>query len=77
MPVPSNISQETVEVHRAEIAKCALQKEGWFNEHNEYKYEKAENEIKKKQLSAQIEQQMLNQHNSCKQEAEGKKIERN
>lgn len=56
------------------MAKCALQKEGWFNEHGEYKYEKAESEIKKKQLNNQIEQQMLNQHAQCKQEAESKCI---
>ena len=37
VPVPTNISQETVEIHRAEVAKCALQKEGWFSEHGEYK----------------------------------------
>ena len=70
--MPTNISQETVEVHRAEVAKCALQKEGWFSEHGEYKYEKAENEIKKKQLNPTVEQQMLTQHQQCKQEAESK-----
>jgi len=76
VPLPSgdvaNLTQEAVEVHRAEVAKCALQKEGWFSEHGEYKYEKAESEIKKKQLNQQVEQQMLNQHAQCKQEAENK-----
>uniref|UniRef100_A0AAN0LPK9 Odorant-binding n=1 Tax=Polyphagotarsonemus latus TaxID=1204166 RepID=A0AAN0LPK9_9ACAR len=72
VPVPKNITQQSVEVHRAEVAKCALQKEGWFNEHGEYKYEKAESEIKKKQLASQVEQQMLTQHSQCKQEAETK-----
>ena len=36
------------------------------------RYEKAENEIKKKQLNAQVEQAMLQQHAQCKAEAESK-----
>lgn len=37
-----------------------------------FRYEKAENEIKKKQLNAQVEQAMLQQHAQCKSEAESK-----
>lgn len=37
-----------------------------------FRYEKAENEIKKKQLNPQVEQAMLQQHAQCKAEAESK-----
>ena len=37
-----------------------------------FRYEKAENEIKKKQLNPQVEQAMLQQHSQCKLEAESK-----
>lgn len=72
IPLPSNITQQSVEIHRAEVAKCALQREGWFNEHGEYKYEKADGEIRKKQLNSAIEQQILTQHTQCQQEAQDK-----
>jgi len=72
IPLPENITQSTVEAHRAEVAKCALQREGWFTEHGDYKYEKAESEIKKKRLDAGVQQKILAQHQSCKQEATSK-----
>lgn len=72
IPVPKNITQQSIEVHRAEVAKCALQLEGWFNEHGQYKYEKAEVEIRKKKLDAAIEQQVLAQHTECQQESRTK-----
>jgi hypothetical protein len=72
IPVPKNITQQSIEVHRAEVAKCALQLEGWFNEHGQYKYEKAEVEIRKKKLEAAIQQQVLAQHAECQQEARNK-----
>lgn len=72
IPVPKNITQQSIEVHRAEVAKCALQLEGWFNEHGQYKYEKADGEIRKKQLESTIQQQILSQHAECQQEAKTK-----
>lgn len=72
IPLPSNITQQSVEIHRAEVAKCALQREGWFNEHGEYKYEKADSEIRKKQMTPAIEQRILTQHTQCQKEAQSK-----
>ncbi|RWS22631.1 hypothetical protein B4U80_07214, partial [Leptotrombidium deliense] len=71
-PVPQNITQESVEVHREQVAACALQMEGWFNDKGLYKYDKAESEIKAKRLSKEIEERILSYHKQCKEEAEEK-----
>ncbi|CAG2109788.1 unnamed protein product [Medioppia subpectinata] len=71
-PLPQNITRDTVELHREQIAACALQSEGWFTANNAYDFGKAETEIKNKQLTKQIEDQVLGYHKQCKEEAEEK-----
>ena len=71
-PLPQNITRETVETHREQIAACALQSEGWFTAGGGYDFKKAENEIKNKRLNKQIEDQVLSYHKQCKEEAEQK-----
>lgn len=55
VPLPSNITQESVEKHRHDVAKCALEKENWFNQNGQYRYEKAETEIRNKRLNGNVE----------------------
>ncbi|XP_054153082.1 bromodomain-containing protein DDB_G0280777-like [Oppia nitens] len=71
-PLPPNITRETVELHREQIAACALQSEGWFLSNGGYDFGKAENEIKNKKLTKQIENQVIGYHKQCKEEAEEK-----
>jgi hypothetical protein len=71
-PLPANITRETVELHREQIAACALQSEGWFTSAGAYDFLKAENEIKNKKLDKQIETQVLNYHKQCRTESEEK-----
>lgn len=71
-PLPGNITRETVETHREQIAACALQSEGWFTTGGKYDFNKAESEIKNKRLSKQIEDQVLSYHKQCKEESEEK-----
>ncbi|XP_015786166.1 uncharacterized protein LOC107363453 [Tetranychus urticae] len=68
--LPENITQESVEKHRTEVAKCALNAENWFAEDGSYRYDKAESEIKNKKLQPEIEPQIVNQHSECRKEAE-------
>ncbi|XP_053200296.1 uncharacterized protein LOC128385454 [Panonychus citri] len=68
--LPENITQESVEKHRTEVARCALNAENWFTADGKYRYEKAETEIKNKKLTPDVEPQVLRQHNECKKEAE-------
>lgn len=68
-PIPTNLTRENVEAHREQIATCALKIEGWFDEQSNYKYEKAESEIRAKKLEPQIEIQVLKFHVACKSEA--------
>ena len=67
--LPSNITRESVELHREQIAACALQSEGWFTTNGGYDFNKAENEIKNKRLNRNIEDQVLSYHKQCKDEA--------
>jgi len=69
VPIPNNITRETVELHREQIAACALQMEGWFTDDGNYRFEKAESEIKNKKLDSKIEEQVLGYHGQCKEEA--------
>ncbi|XP_015782945.1 uncharacterized protein LOC107360741 [Tetranychus urticae] len=69
--LPENMTQETVEKHRTEVARCALNAENWFTEDGKYRYDKAESEIKAKKLSQEVEPQILRQHGECRKEAEG------
>ena len=71
-PLPGNITRETVELHREQIAACALQSEGWFTTDGKYDFTKAETEIKNKRLTKQIEDQVLSYHKQCKEESEEK-----
>jgi len=71
-PLPANITRLTVELHREQIAACALQNEGWFTKQGGYDFNKAENEIKNKKLDKKIEESVLGYHNQCKKEAEDK-----
>lgn len=70
--LPTNITRETVELHREQIAACALQSEGWFTKEGSYDFNKAETEIKNKKLTKEIEEQVLTFHKQCKSEAEEK-----
>ncbi|XP_074597674.1 uncharacterized protein LOC141852541 [Brevipalpus obovatus] len=70
IPLPTNITQESVEKHRTDVAKCALAKEDWFDQNGQYRYEKAESEIKGKKLDQNIQSQIIAQHTQCRREAE-------
>lgn len=71
-PIPTNLTRENVETHREQIATCALKVEGWFDDQGNYKYDKAEAEIRAKKLEGQIELQVLKFHVACKAEAQNK-----
>lgn len=71
-PLPGNITRESVEQHREQIAACALRAEGWFNSAGGYDYGKAEKEIKNKRLQKDLELQVLSYHAQCKAESEEK-----
>lgn len=71
-PIPTNLTRENVESHREQIATCALRVEGWFDDQGNYKYDKAEAEIKGKKLDGSIEIQVLKFHVACKEEASKK-----
>lgn len=71
-PIPTNLTRENVEAHREQIATCALKVEGWFNDLGDYKYDKAESEIRSKKLESAIEVQVLKFHLACKDEARKK-----
>lgn len=71
-PLPTNITRESVEAHREQIAACALRAEGWFTGAGGYDFGKAEKEIKNKHLSRDLESQVLSYHAQCKTESEEK-----
>jgi hypothetical protein len=71
-PIPSNLTRENVEAHREQIATCALKVEGWFDDQGQYRYDKAETEIRGKRLDQAIESQVLKFHVACKDEASKK-----
>lgn len=71
-PLPVNITRESVEQHREQIAACALRSEGWFTASGGYDFGKAEKEIKNKRLQHDLESQVLNYHSQCKVESEEK-----
>lgn len=71
-PIPTNLTRENVETHREQIATCALKVEGWFDDQGNYKYDKAESEIRGKKLESNIELQVLKFHVACKDEASKK-----
>lgn len=63
------LSAAAVEKHRIKLGECALNKEDWFNADKTYKYDKAEEELKKKDVEASIKTKVLDQHKQCKQQA--------
>lgn len=71
-PLPANITRESVEQHREQIAGCALRSEGWFTPNGGYDFSKAEKEIRNKHLQADLENQVLNYHGQCRVESEEK-----
>lgn len=71
-PLPANITRESVEHHREQIAACALRAEGWFTTKGGYDYTKAEKEIKNKRMQKPLEEQVLSYHSQCKAESEEK-----
>lgn len=71
-PIPKNITRESVESHREQVAACALQMEGWFDGKGLYRFDKAESEIKAKKLAGDIEVKVLGYHKQCRSEAEDK-----
>jgi len=64
-----NLNAAAVEKHRILLGECALNKEDWFNADKTYKYDKAEDELKKKDVEASIKSKILEQHAQCKQQA--------
>lgn len=66
---PDQLTPEIVEKHRIKLGECALNKEDWFNADKTYKYDKAEEELKKKDVEAPIKSKILEQHDSCKKQA--------
>ncbi|RWS02013.1 hypothetical protein B4U79_03099 [Dinothrombium tinctorium] len=72
VPLPKNVTRESVAQHQREVAVCALNAENWFNEEGKYRYEKAERQIKSKKLEKEIETKILFHHNKCKREAQEK-----
>jgi len=72
VPIPQNITRESIELHREQVAACALQMEGWFAEEGTYRFEKAQVEIKNKKLEPVIEQQVISYHQQCRDEAESR-----
>lgn len=69
---PEQLNAEAVEKHRIKLGECALNKEDWFNADKTYKYDKAEEELKKKDVEAAIKTKILEQHKECKKQALGK-----
>lgn len=63
------LNAEAVEKHRIKLGECALNKEDWFNADKTYKYDKAEDELKKKDVEAVIKTKILEQHQQCKSQA--------
>lgn len=63
------LNAEAVEKHRIKLGECALNKEAWFNADKTYKYDKAEEELKKKDVEAPIKTKVLEQHDQCKKQA--------
>ncbi|CAG2167127.1 unnamed protein product [Oppiella nova] len=68
-PIPANLTQETIESHQKAIAECALRTEKWFTAKGNYRYSKAENEIKAKKLPKDVESALLAHHKNCESEA--------
>lgn len=66
---PDQLNAEAVEKHRIKLGECALNKEDWFNADKTYKYAKAEEELKKKDVEAGIKTKILEQHQQCKTQA--------
>jgi len=71
-PIPKNLTESTIETHQKQIAECALKKENWFSKSGTYRFPKAEQEIKRKGLTKEIEASLIKQHNKCKGESETK-----
>ncbi|XP_015791022.1 uncharacterized protein LOC107367785 [Tetranychus urticae] len=71
IPLPENVTQESIEKHRTEVAICALNAENWFSADMKYRYDKAESEIRAKKLVSDVEPLVLRQHGECRKEAEG------
>ncbi|KAG9509142.1 hypothetical protein GZH46_02349 [Fragariocoptes setiger] len=63
------LNAEMVEKHRIKLGECALKKEDWFNADNTYKYDKAENELKRKDVEASIKSKLLEHHEMCRKQA--------
>lgn len=63
------LNAAAVEKHRIKLGECALNKEDWFNADKTYKYDKAEEELNKKDVEASIKTKVLEQHKQCKQQA--------
>lgn len=66
---PDQLTPEAIEKHRIKLGECALNKEDWFNADKTYKYEKAEEELKKKDVEAGIKAKIMDQHKQCKTQA--------
>lgn len=66
---PDQLNAEVVEKHRIKLGECALNKENWFDADKTYKYDKAEEELKKKDVEASIKTKILDQHKQCKSQA--------
>ncbi|KAI7691006.1 hypothetical protein SSS_01960, partial [Sarcoptes scabiei] len=47
------------------IGQCALKIENWFDKKGDYKFEKAEKEIKNKKLSSEMQKALVGSHQDC------------
>ncbi|XP_013788954.1 uncharacterized protein LOC106472832, partial [Limulus polyphemus] len=63
-------SPEVLEKHHADITTCALKTEGWFDDNNKYKFDRAKTEIEQKALNPEITEKIKGKHEECKGEAE-------
>ncbi|CAG2121556.1 unnamed protein product [Medioppia subpectinata] len=68
-PIPANLTQQSIESHQKAIAECALRAEKWFTKAGNYRFSKAETEIRAKKLQKPIESQLLANHKNCESEA--------
>ncbi|KAH9412387.1 uncharacterized protein LOC113788996 [Dermatophagoides pteronyssinus] len=66
-PQSESITQEQIIQHQQKVTECALKIENWFDKNGEYKYSKAEKEIKNKNLAKDMEKKLLESHKQCSQ----------
>ncbi|XP_046913573.2 uncharacterized protein LOC124494451 [Dermatophagoides farinae] len=69
-PQSESLTQEQIIQHQQSVTECALKIENWFDKKGQYKYSKAEKEIKNKNLPKDMEKVLLESHKQCSQIAQ-------